>query len=277
MDEIRFLEPYRFKSASPVLVDVGAHHGYITLEFAKKGWRVLAFEPEVENRARFSENLRGYRGVCCVPSAVSNVSGEKVPFYVSTEHYGIHSLRPWHSTHMPAYEVDTVRLDDILPKHGIEAVTFLKIDIEGADFLALQGFDVDLYRPELIMMEFMDSRTEPAFGYSHHDVVSFMKTRGYDAFVSEWTPVREYAREGVETEPMTDWLRIVPYTRQSNPAWGNLFFVPQAESRRFAKAITAGIHREKARLRLMHLVGKIPGALYSYRLLKSALSALRSR
>jgi FkbM family methyltransferase len=277
VDEIRFLEPYRFRSAAPLLIDVGAHHGYVSLAFAKKGWRIVAFEPERVNRAKFAATLEGYPNIECIARAVSNVSGDKVPFYVSEEHYGIHSLKPWHATHRAAYEVETVKLDEIMAERGLEHVTFLKIDVEGADFLALQGLDVGRYRPELVMTEFMDERTKPTFGYVYHDVVSYMNARGYAAFVSEWTPVSDYAREGVVTAPTTNWLRCARYPLDHEPAWGNLFFVPEGEADRFGAALAVGIRRELSRLRLRELAKRIPGVHSSYRLLTSALRTLRGR
>ncbi len=231
--ELDLIIRYPFRPAKQhILIDVGCHHGGVSLSFAKKGWHVISFEPEEKNRAAFIKNLAGFERVICIPKAVSNTSSSNVPFYVSEEHFGIHSLKPFHKTHKLAYEVETVCLDDVLYKMGISTVTLLKIDTEGADFLALRGFDVDKYNPELIMVEFMDERSISNFGYSHHDVVHYMTKRGYKAFVSEWAPIKEYGREGVPGVPHT-WLQCVPYPLDHEPAWGNLLFVPDEDSEKF--------------------------------------------
>ena len=183
--ELDLFAKFDFESVAPVLVDVGAHHGTFSYAFAQKGWQVIAFEPEANNYAAFQRNLAGFEKVTCTKKAVSDTTGEKVPFYVSDEHFGIHALKPFHETHRLAYEVETVRLDDVLRDLHIPQVTLLKIDIEGADFLALKGFDFEQYQPELVILEFMDERSSSNFSYTHHDVATYMDKCGYTTFVSE--------------------------------------------------------------------------------------------
>lgn len=261
-------------SNHPVLVDVGAHHGHVSRTFALKGWRVIAFEPEKQNRLAFLRNTSGFQNVTCYDKAVSDKSNEKVPFYVSKEHYGIHSLKPFHKSHELAYEVATIRLDDVLESNGVTNVTFLKIDIEGADFLALKGFDVKKYRPELVMLEFMDTRSHQNFGYTHCDVVSHMDAIGYFALVSEWAPIKEYGREGVSSEPHT-WLQCVPYPLDHIPAWGNLIFVPKRyqakllqELKTYLDLLDTPIPFFSRLGQVKKSVGRIPGARWLYRKLR---------
>jgi FkbM family methyltransferase len=254
---------YPYRSATPTLVDVGAHRGAFSQSFAEKGWRVVAFEPEQRNRAAFTQALASNANVTCLPLAVSDVAGQRVPFFTSSEHHGIHALRPFHPTHQPAYEVETTTLRETLPSLGVTRVTLLKIDIEGADFLALRGCDLAVCQPELAMLEFMDERSVANFGYTHHDVVAFMQAAGYAAFVSAWAPITSYAREGDVADPHT-WIECSPYPLSYEPAWGNLIFVPQADRERFAQTLAAYI-RDR---RLRDTLAAIPGARGLYDLLR---------
>ncbi len=222
--EAELLSRVPFADAHPLLVDVGAHHGSFSRPFVARGWRVLAFEPETENRHRFEEQLGADPNVTCLPYAVSDRHGERTTFFVSDEHYGIHSLTPWHSTHHAAYEVQTVRLDAILAERGSPHVNLLKIDTEGADLSVLKGFDWSADRPDVVLAEFMDERTEPHFRYTHHDMVQLMEANGYLAFVSAWSPVVQYAREGVQQRGPR-WLECSPYPLEPVPQWGNVIFV----------------------------------------------------
>jgi FkbM family methyltransferase len=247
---------YPFQEHQPVLVDVGAHHGTFARRFAQQGWQVVAFEPEPKNRAHCERNLASFEQARCIPSAVSDVAGQRVPFYVSEEHYGIHSLQPFHETHHPTLEVETVRLDTVLAALHIPAVSLLKTDIEGADFLALKSFDFERYQPELVMVEFMDDRSQANFGYTHHDMVAYMQARGYTAFVSEWAPIKAYAREGESSEPHT-WLQCVPYPLGHVPAWGNIMFVPHAQATRFEdtlRSYLADLQRTRRQARLQQRI-----------------------
>ncbi len=259
---------YPFKGEKCFLVDVGAHHGGVSLAFATKGWKVIAFEPEEKNRAAFLKNSNGYENIVCIPKAVSDSSANMVPFYVSEEYYGIHSLKPFHETHKMAYEVATVRLDEVLEEHNVSEVTLLKVDTEGADFLALKGFDFEKHKPELIMIEFMDERSLVNFDYTHHDAVKYMAERGYVTFVSEWAPIKEYGREGIAGEPHT-WLQCVPYPLDHEPAWGNLIFVPEGDQIKFSKTLENYLRalNNPAQLTVKNIIKKIPGAKALHKIL----------
>lgn len=232
--ELDLISTHSFTCAKKyTLIDVGAHQGSSSEPFALRGWKVVAFEPEQYNRSVFLKSLGRLPNVTCIPKAVSNVSGTKVPFYVSKVHYGIHSLMPFHDTHELSGEVETVRLDSVLEQLAVEEVTILKIDIEGADFLALQSFDFIKFKPQLVMVEFMDDRSFANYGYTHHDMVRFMADHGFTVFISEWAPIKEYGREDVEGEPHT-WLQCVHYPLDHEPAWGNLIFVPESHRENFS-------------------------------------------
>ncbi|MGB9498877.1 MAG: FkbM family methyltransferase [Dissulfuribacterales bacterium] len=243
------------------MIDVGACHGDVSLRFAKKGWRVIAFEPENRNRAIFNKKLQGFMHVSCFDKAVSDVTGDMVPFYVSDEHFGINSLKPFHKTHRQAYNVETIRLDDVLEEMKVHGVTFLKVDIEGADFLALKGFDFEKYRPELVMAEFMDDRSSSNFGYTHHDMAQFMEERGYAVFVSEWAEFDEYGGTDVSINPHK-WLQCKEYPIDHEAVWGNLIFVPKGNEGKFKDALDSYVLKMKIRspfLWCYDQIKRIPG------------------
>ena len=208
-----------------VMLDVGAHVGGSARPFAELGWQVYCFEPEAANYDELTTSMAGFPKVTCLPFGVSEEDSENVPFYVSERHWGIHSLRPFHSTHGQAREIKTTRLDTFLRENSIGRVDFLKIDIEGADYLALQGMDFDVFRPAIVMTEFMDSRTESAFGYSYHDMVRYMADRDYQCLVFEYGAVGEYARKDTRGRgPRPEFLGVHRYPLAHTPIWGNMVF-----------------------------------------------------
>lgn len=269
--ELALLASYPVESQDPILVDVGGHQGSVSMVFAKKGWRVLAFEPEPVNRSHFERNLARFKKIQCIPKVVSDVTGQKVTFYVSNVHSGIHSMAAFHRTHQPAFEAETIRLDDALVEYKIPQITILKVDTEGADFLVLKGLNFQHARPELIMIEFMDDRSLKHFSYTHHDVAHFMSQQGYATFVSAWKPLAEYGKAG---EPDTNvWVECGLYPLEQEPAWGNLIFVPKEHTSKFESTLAryleqqpwqefVGFLRERSK--------KVPGAKGLYRLLVPA-------
>lgn len=236
-DECGILRRMQYPSFSKnTIVDVGAHIGTSCIHFAQNDWQVIAFEPEPGNHEELCKNLGNADNITIIPKAVSDVSGQKVPFYVSSEHWGIHSLKPFHPTQHPTLMVETVRLDETLAELKVDDVTVLKIDIEGADFLALRSFDFKRYLPQIVICEYMDERSEMNFGYNHHDMVRYMVDFGYSVFISEWAPIKEYGRKGKSTA-RPKFLQCVPYPLDHSPAWGNLIFVPQERVIEFTRTL----------------------------------------
>ena len=210
----------------PILVDVGAHIGFVSKAFAKQGWRIVAFEPEPSNHRELTKNLQQFKNITIINKAVADRADKSVTFYVSREHWGIHSLKAFHETHQPI-TVEAVRLDETLQNLEVNRVSLLKVDTEGADLWVLQSCDFNRVRPELVMCEFGDGRSQSYFDYNHHDVVTHMKPFGYRAYVSEWkTSGRGYARKGQKESPH-QFLGCNPYPLDHEPAWGNLIFVRQ--------------------------------------------------
>jgi len=249
----KLISSYKFnnKNTNLILVDVGAHHGSFSVEFAGKGWKVIAFEPEKKNYELLKNQFKNFPNVTCLDKAVYNSSKLSIPFYTSNKHFGIHALKPFHESHELSYNVQTIRLDDALNELKIDNVSILKIDIEGADFLALKSFDFNRYNPEIVIIEFMDSRSLHNFGYSHHDVVTYMKKWNYIAYVSEWEPIREYRVEGKKSTHK--WIQCVPYPLDHEPAWGNLFFVPYDSEEKFKNSLKTNLNKIKREKRIRTL------------------------
>src|SRR5690606_7429513 len=134
--------------------------------------------------------------------------------------------------HEASYFVETITLKHALEDNNIDHVSFLKVDTEGADFLALKGFDWVRLKPEMVMVEFMDERSIKNFNYTHHDMVKFMEGKGYTCFVSEWEPIKQYGIKGQIGEPHR-WIQCVKYPFDHDPSWGNLIFVPKEDESKF--------------------------------------------
>jgi len=212
---------------SLTMVDVGAQAGDFFRPFAERGWQVIAFEAAPTTFKELNQKYKSWPGVTCLPTAVSNTTGETVQLYVGPEHWGIRSLKPFHPTHSQVVMVQTTRLDDALVSLKVNKVSFLRIDIEGADFLAIQGFDFQRYQPDFVMCEFKDNRSVKNFGYTHHDVAAYMEKYGYKTYIAEWSPIIEYGRRGVATQDAPHFIQCVPYPLDHEAAWGNLIFVPK--------------------------------------------------
>ncbi len=136
------------------VLDVGAHVGYYTLLSARlvgPEGKVYALEPDPENFTLLQKNvaLNGYGNVILVPKAVSDRTG-RLKLFLSSQGNDRHSIfaNPRSVLRERSIEVDAVSLDEFLAAEGWPHVHLIKMDIEGAEPLALQGMSQLLSRSE---------------------------------------------------------------------------------------------------------------------------------
>jgi len=150
-----------------VVVDIGANIGYFTLLAAKlvgsKG-RVYAFEPEPRNFGFLKKNieLNGYTNVFAFQKAISD-KAEKVKLFLCDSDTGHHTINQYDGIDVykpnlgkereKFVEVDSVILDEQF-KEGSK-VDIVKMDCEGAEWLALAGMD-KLIRSNMKMVMFIE-------------------------------------------------------------------------------------------------------------------------
>lgn len=137
-----------------VVIDLGANIGYFTLLAAKlvgKKGKVYAFEPEPRNYQYLIRNiqLNGYENVIAVQKAVADKHGTVKLFICpyDTGHHtiqkydGIQAYRPDFVNEKKEFvEVEQVRLDDFFGGKTTK-IDVIKMDVEGAEMLALAGME----------------------------------------------------------------------------------------------------------------------------------------
>lgn len=137
-----------------VVYDVGAHAGYHSLYMASqlRQGEVYAFEPNPYCVRYLQENLQlnPQLRVNCIPAAVAECSG-----WADLSHGQAYepSAKLGKADYPTSTMVATISLDDFVQVRPCP--TLLKIDVEGAEGLVLEGAAQVLYRPELrsIMLE----------------------------------------------------------------------------------------------------------------------------
>ncbi len=122
-----------------VLVDIGAGIGYYALVGARlvgRAGKVYAFEPEPGNYALLSRNVRlnNFDNVIPVQKAIAERTGG-TDLFLSSWHKSGHSTVE--RTLRQRIRVETDTLDAIFPRPS--RVDVIKMDIEGAEGLALKG------------------------------------------------------------------------------------------------------------------------------------------
>ncbi len=135
------------------VVDLGANIGYFTLLAAKivgPEGKVFAFEPEPKNYNYLQKNIKlnNYENVTALQKAVSDKNG-KTKLYICDYDTGHHTIRQYSGieaysrgrhTEEKSIEIETVTLDEFF-KGKEELIDVIKIDVEGAEALALTGME----------------------------------------------------------------------------------------------------------------------------------------
>lgn len=164
------------------VVDIGANIGYFTTLFSKKvgpKGSVIAFEPDRDNFALLKKNveLNNCSNVELVNSAVSDKDGS-LRLFVSSENAGDH--RSYDSGDgRPSYNVPCVRLDTFLNCRN-KPISFIKMDIQGAEFAALNGMQETLNKNHglTLVTEFQPNSLED-FGVSGQAVLDLLLSFGF--------------------------------------------------------------------------------------------------
>jgi FkbM family methyltransferase len=170
-----------------VVLDLGANAGLYTLIAAQavgESGHVYAFEPGERAVELLRNNLaiNHVTNVTVIEAAVSNETGE-ASFAVAND-TALSSLAEISrdDQQIASWQtVRTVRLDDAVVQHGIPSVAFIKMDVEGAEKLALDGAPNLLSgtgTPLTILFEAFDQNTR-AFGYTVRELLNMLQERGF--------------------------------------------------------------------------------------------------
>jgi FkbM family methyltransferase len=97
-----------------------------------------------------------------------------------------------------AVQIETITLDDLLDREGIEKLDLLSMDIEGHEPLALAGFDIERFQPELVVIEgklVEENDGKVARYFERHGYERIERYRAFDAVNSYF---ERRSREGAE-------------------------------------------------------------------------------
>lgn len=202
---------------SSVFVDAGANQGEFTVAAARMvpQGMVYAFEPVSEYRERLIENVRlnGFRNVEILPLALGEQDGvlpiydQQEDFTDGTRHEGLPTLFSSGARRHLREVVPVKRFDEIVGELKLSRIDVIKLDIEGAEWIALRGAinSIGRFRPVLILE--IGRETCRAAGHEPEALVQWLAKLGYRV---------EKIVDGGKTEPLDpvslgDFQNVVAY------------------------------------------------------------------
>lgn len=158
----------KYVKPGSVVVDAGANLGYFSLlaaSLAGPNGRVISFEPEPRNFWYLSKNveINNFAKITPIKKALSDKNGKTELFICGYDcgHHtinqigGIEAIAHGRAVKEQTVEIETVRLDDALRDLGVSNVDVVKVDVEGAEALALDGMRGVLSQDKLtVFMEY---------------------------------------------------------------------------------------------------------------------------
>jgi len=226
---------------SDVFVDVGANVGYFTLFGSKlvgQEGHVFAIEasPTTHRICQSNIDLNGCNNVTLYQCAASNQSGATT-LYPPDNECDLASLRPnvrgKYSSGLVTHHLKAVRVDELLGDEIKKRIRLIKIDVEGADYLTLQGMHQILDAPESpdVICEVNDGFLRE-MGASETDLIDYMLKLGYRAYLlyscrarsfkeaSFQARVRRYRPDNYQLIEMHTALKSMP----QRPAYYDVYF-----------------------------------------------------
>lgn len=167
-------------------MDIGANQGYFSLLASSlvgpKG-RVHSFEPNPYVAERLAGNvaLNGFENITVHAEAASNACGTAEFHIAPPTHTGLSSLRPMgDGAGATVATVRTVTIDSLLGE--IKDVKLVKIDVEGAELLVLQGMTGLMRRDKpAVLLEATPSWLKEMHGDANA-LLEFLRANGYTAY-----------------------------------------------------------------------------------------------
>jgi len=189
-DEFHFIQ--RYVRDDSVVFDVGINIGIYTLwlsQFIGPAGRLFAFEPDPQNHQRCAENIRrnGIRVATLEQAALSDRAG-RLEFSVGADLEN--HLIPQGASSDSAVCVQATTLDEYCHSRQVETIDFMKVDVEGAELMVLQGASNILGRGgvNVIQLELNDALKR--YGIQRADVVELLRNHDYDLYTYNCTQNR---------------------------------------------------------------------------------------
>lgn len=164
------------------VIDVGANIGLYTVEASRAvgpSGRVIAIEAAPCHAAtiRQSAKLNGARNVTVVNTAVGDEPGEAALTLPAGGNMGMFTLG--NVAGPKSYKVQIRTIDDIISDLHVDSVDFVKMDIEGSEFRALNGArkTLEKHRPPILIE--LNETALRACGSSCRQVKGLLTDLGY--------------------------------------------------------------------------------------------------
>ncbi len=190
--------------AGDVVVDVGAGSGSEIGAFSTAvgtSGNVLAIEAHPSTFERLAKTclFNAYANVTCLHSAIADKAGTVVIDDNSNDELNAISSDSIASAAHPGHRIPALTLDEACSSNGISRIDYLKMNIEGAEQLAIQGMREIIQSTSVVTIachDFLADSTSNEFYRTRELVVEFLRQNRFTVGMRLDDP-RPYVRDHV--------------------------------------------------------------------------------
>lgn len=166
-----------FLKKGNTILDIGANIGLYSLYASKivgEQGRIISFEPFKQNYHSFSNNiaLNNFINIQLEKKAVGIENGS-IKLYYNQDEQNLGMVSTQFVENAICEEVSVISIDEYIEENKINQVDFIKIDIEGHEFKALQGMRNTLlkYKPTILIEILEENNSADNNEYVHRFLV----------------------------------------------------------------------------------------------------------
>ena len=177
----------RYLRSGDTAIDIGANIGVYALwisRFLGQNGTLVAFEPVTETFLRLSEQVfrNGLDRIVLERRAVTSVSGSmRITTGKDMENHVLMNAAASDGGEV----VESVTLDEYIRSTSIQEVHFLKIDVEGAEPLVLDGADTLLRQKRIAVIQLEVGAHWKRYGRDLASMAETLRQYGYTPFVPD--------------------------------------------------------------------------------------------
>lgn len=167
-------------------IDIGANIGLYALTAANEmsdDAQIIAFEPFQVNNDSLQKNvsLNQFHNIQIEKKAISNQNKELILYY-DTQEDNLGSVSALSIENVIEEKVQAISLDEYVIQNDISNIEFIKMDIEGLEYLALQGMKVILEKYHPIILIEIDPEILSKTDFTSEMIEQFLNQFGYQKY-----------------------------------------------------------------------------------------------
>lgn len=145
------------KTNPKIIIDGGANIGKYSLILNKiiPDSTIYSFEPVTDTFEILKQNVKDFNNIIHVNKGLFNENCTKeINIFSSNTHSSIYDIEGISYSPLKKTNIDLISGDDFMAENKIEKIDFLKLDLEGAEYNALEGFSKNLKAGNIRLIQF---------------------------------------------------------------------------------------------------------------------------